>query len=223
MKLQFVFPQHPSPRETHRGAGAVRRTNGDLQIFRPVLPPRLSPQELRRYGVRGTTLQPLVLGNTACSAPRRLPSSPLFRPRSTRDPSRCHRKRYAPNRGKWLPKTAKTRNCDALTAQSNPTNSTPLAQDYAHTEQESLHAIGRWLTRAYRLALWPMRSLLPWSLDKSRSLRNAIRSEPRNICRRRRARWVLRPEIVVRVPSARSEHPALHIGARPRNGPDSGA
>jgi hypothetical protein len=56
----------------------------DDESFYRLLPPRLSPQKLRRYGARGTTLQPLLLGNMACSAPRRLPSSPLFRSRSTR-------------------------------------------------------------------------------------------------------------------------------------------
>src|SRR5580700_4629673 len=48
-KPQFGSPQHPKSRETHRGAGAVRHSNRGAQIFQPVLPPRLLPQELQRY------------------------------------------------------------------------------------------------------------------------------------------------------------------------------
>jgi hypothetical protein len=46
MKPQFGPRRRRWLRETRRGAGAVRHTNGDLQIFRPVIPPRLSPESL---------------------------------------------------------------------------------------------------------------------------------------------------------------------------------
>src|SRR5258708_38009387 len=45
-KPQFGSRQHQWPRETHRGAGAIRHRKRAAQIFQPVLPPRLSPQEL---------------------------------------------------------------------------------------------------------------------------------------------------------------------------------
>src|SRR5215831_1179267 len=40
---------YQGPRETRHGAGAVRRTNSGFQIFQRALPPRLLPQEPRRY------------------------------------------------------------------------------------------------------------------------------------------------------------------------------
>src|SRR6516164_8270755 len=48
-KLQFGSPQRRQSLETHHGVGAVRHTIRALQIFRPLFPPRLLPQELPRY------------------------------------------------------------------------------------------------------------------------------------------------------------------------------
>src|SRR5215471_1497823 len=56
-----------------------------IRMFRPVLGPRLSLQQLLRYKKRGKKLRPLARDNTAPTVSHRLPSSPLFRPRSTRD------------------------------------------------------------------------------------------------------------------------------------------
>ena len=101
------------------------------QIFQPLLPPRLLPQELQRYDPLDVKLQPLVSGNMAGPAPHRLPESLLFRARSTEYLPLCHRKRCAPSRGEWLLELANTQNCDAWRVQSNPTPSDPLQQDYA--------------------------------------------------------------------------------------------
>ena len=49
MKPQFAPRRHLQSRETHRGAGAVRKRKTAAQIFQPVLPPLLLPQELLRY------------------------------------------------------------------------------------------------------------------------------------------------------------------------------
>ena len=99
---------------------------------------RLLPQELRRYDPQGAKLQPLVPGNMARPASRRLPASPLFRPRSTRYLQLCHRKRCAPNREECLLQPANVQNSDALTVQSNPMPSVPLQQDYAQSGRETL-------------------------------------------------------------------------------------
>jgi hypothetical protein len=64
--------------------------------------------------------------------------------------------------------------------------------------------------RAYRSALWLVRSLLPWSLEKRRSLLNAIRLRPRNIHRQRSAKLPVRLEIV-RLLSARPEEPSARL------------
>jgi hypothetical protein len=73
MKLQFGFPQHRSPRETHRGAGAVRHSNCGAKIFQPLLAPHLLPQELQRYDPLDVMLQPLIPGSMA--RPRTVPAA----------------------------------------------------------------------------------------------------------------------------------------------------
>src|SRR5215469_5887344 len=107
MKPQFGSHLHPYPRETHHEAGTVRRTTSALQTFRPVLPPPLSPQELRRYDPRGAKLQPLVLDNTERSGSIRSLASRLFRHQSRTCPQLCHLKRCAPSREESLLQLAK--------------------------------------------------------------------------------------------------------------------
>ena len=126
-----------SRRETHREAGAVRHSTGVLQIFRRILPPRLSPQELWRYGARGAGLQPLVRENMAPPVLFRMPASPQFRPQSTKCLPLCHRKRSAPSREKSLLRPAKMQNSDALTVQSNLMHSVSRQQDYPQSARET--------------------------------------------------------------------------------------
>src|SRR5277367_6679234 len=178
MKPQFGSPQHQWPREIRREGGVVRHTKSALQISRRVLPPRLSPQELREYDLQGTRLQPLALGIVTSSAPSRSPESPLFRSRSTRCLQLCHLKRCAPNRGKRLRRPAKVQNSDALTVQSNPLPSIPLQQDYAQSVRATRYAIVPRLIRSYHLAPLLARWLPPSSLGKRRTLRDATRTWP---------------------------------------------
>src|SRR5208282_5764872 len=49
---------HQEPRETHREAGAVGKTRGAAQIFRPMLAPRFLPLALWRYDPRDIMLRP---------------------------------------------------------------------------------------------------------------------------------------------------------------------
>src|SRR5271166_5122808 len=164
-------------------------------------------------------LQPLVPGNMAGPTPHRLPESLLFRARSTEYLPRRHRKRRAPNRGKWLLALANTQNCDALTAQSNPMPSGSLQQDYVHLPRVPLPKLAPWLMRSYHLAPLLVRSLRPGSLGKRRSLRNATRTWPQSTGRRRLAYGSLLHK-TGRPPSARSEHRASRILARTRNRPN---
>src|SRR5258707_3170483 len=98
----WVSSRHRSPRETHRGAVAVRHSTSALQIFRPLLLPRVSLQELRRYDPHGVKLRPSVLAKMARPVSNRLPENLLFRARSTEYLPRCHRKHCAPDRAKWI-------------------------------------------------------------------------------------------------------------------------
>src|SRR5215472_17360839 len=84
MKLQFGAPQFPKWRGTPRAGGAVRHTNGDLLIFRPVFRLRLSPQELLTYDALGAKLQPLMLEKMAAQGSRRLLDSRVSGPGCTR-------------------------------------------------------------------------------------------------------------------------------------------
>ena len=131
---------------------------------------------------------------------------------------RCHRKRCAPNREECILQPAKTQNCDALTAQSSPMPSVPLQQDYADSDRETLHNIEPRLMRAYHLAPSLARSLLPWSLGKRRSLRNATRIAPHSTDKQT-AGAVMSSTETVHPPSARSEYHASRIVVRPRNRP----
>src|SRR5262249_27674945 len=131
-KPQFAPHQNREPPETHRGACAVRHTNGDLRIFRRVLRLRLSPQELRGCGLRGKELPTLVRDNMGLAVPHQLPPSPLFRLRSTRGLPRCLLRRCAPNRAKRFLKPANAENFDVLTARSIRTSSVPLRKDAVH-------------------------------------------------------------------------------------------
>src|SRR5208283_813160 len=58
-------------------------TNCPAQIFLPVLPPPLLPQELQRYDPLDIMLQPFVPGALAGPAPYRLAEGLLFHARST--------------------------------------------------------------------------------------------------------------------------------------------
>src|SRR5260370_1078737 len=218
MKPQFASPQHPKSRETHRGAGAVWHSNNAAQIFQPVLPPRLLPQELQRCDPLDVMLQPFVPDDMAGPAPNRLPESLLFPARSTECLPRCYRKRCAPNRGEWLLALANAQNCDAWRVQSNPTPSGPLQQDYAHLLRDPLPNLTPRLTRAYPSAPLLVRSLRPVSLGKRRSLRDATRKTPYSTNSRRPAYRRL-PDETGRLPSARSEHHAPRIVERTRNHP----
>src|ERR1700752_384337 len=149
MKSQFGFLQHPKPRETRRGAFAVRHTSSQFQSFRPVLPLPLLPQELARYDQPSTKLQPLVLENMEDRRSSRLPDNPLFLVRSTEYLPRCHRKRCAPNRAQWLIQSGNTQDCDAWRVQLNPTQSGPLQQDYAQSKRDSLPNLAQGLMRSY--------------------------------------------------------------------------
>src|SRR5208282_1959977 len=157
-----------------------------------------------------------------CPAPHRLPDSLLFPARSTEYLPRCHRKRCAPSRGKWLRELANAQNCDVCRVQANPTPSVPLQQDYAQNEREPQPNLARKLMRSHHLAPLLVRSLLPSSLGKRRSLPDATRTRPHILDSRRLAYSTL-PQKTVRFPSARSEQHAPRIFARPRNCPKSRA
>src|SRR3984957_18609964 len=219
MKPQFVSRRRPKPQETYREAGAFRTTRCDAQIFQPVLPPRLLPQELQRNDPQGTGLRPLVPGNMARLAPNLLPDSLLFPARSTEYLQRCHRKRCAPNRAKWLHSLANAQNCDAWRVQSIPTPSGPLQQDYAHIGRDPLPKRAPWLMRAYPSVPSLERSLHPSSLGKRRSLRDSTRIRPNSKDSRQLAFGGL-PHKTGRLSNARSEHHALRIVARIQNHPD---
>src|ERR1700722_16150110 len=159
MKPQFVSRRRPRLQETYREAGAFRTTRCDAQIFQPVLPPRLLPQELPRHNPQGTGLRPLVPGNMARPAPNLLPDSLLFPARSTEYLQLCRRKRCAPNRAKWLRSLANAQNCDAWRVQSIPTPSGPLQQYHAQIGGEPQPNSARRLMRSYHLAALLVRSL----------------------------------------------------------------
>src|SRR6516165_9540637 len=144
-----------------------------LQIFQPVLAPRLLPQELQRYDPLSAKLQPLVLGGTAQLGSCRWPDSLLFPARSTECLSRCHRKRCVPNPGKCLPDAANAQNSDAWRVQSDPMSSGPLQQDYAQTSREPLPNSAPGLMRSYHSASLLVRSLGPWFHGKKGSRQNA--------------------------------------------------
>src|SRR6516165_8368667 len=126
-----------------------------------MFPPRLSPRELRKYGARGARLQPLGRDNMAPPESRRWRPSPLFRPLSTRDLLRGHRKRCAPSREESLLQPEKTQNFDALRVQSNPMPSAPLQQDYAQSGRASQRKVVLGPIRAYHSAPWLTTSLGP--------------------------------------------------------------
>src|SRR6266481_3502825 len=136
MKSQFWSPERPEPLETHRGAGAVRRTTSALQISRLMLPPALLPQELRRYDPLGVKLQLLVLTTLAYPRLSRLPDNPLFLVQSTKCLRLCRRKRCEPSREERLLQGAKTQNCNALTIHLNSKSSVPLRQDFVQSERD---------------------------------------------------------------------------------------
>src|ERR1700730_8878112 len=152
MKPQFRSRLHPWPRETHRGAGAIRHSTSALQTVRPVCPPLVMLQELPRYDPQGARLQPLVLAKMAYPALNRLPDSLVFRPRSTRCLQLYHPKRCAPNRGVWLLQPETAQNCDGWRVQSNPMPSGPLQQSHAHTARDWQPNLARRLKRSYYLA-----------------------------------------------------------------------
>src|SRR5215469_11150925 len=77
--------------------------------------------------------------------PSQLPDSLVFRPRSTKCLGLCHRRRFAPNRVKSLPKPAKRQNSDALTILLNPMPSVPLQRDCARIGRETLQNEARQL------------------------------------------------------------------------------
>src|SRR5271166_4465849 len=149
-RLNFMY-SHLRNRtlETHHGVGAVRQTNNGFQIFRPVRPPPELPREIRRCDPLGARLQPLVPVKKACPILRRLPDSLRFRPRSTKYPPRCYRRRYAPNRGERLLFAGRVQNSDALIVQKDPKPSVPLQQDHPRSGRESRHATRRWLVPAF--------------------------------------------------------------------------
>src|SRR4029077_6997004 len=195
--------QRWQPLETHRGAGAVRQTNNGFQIFRPVRRPPELPREIRRCDPLGARLQPLVPVKKACPILRRLHDSLRLRPRSTKYPPRCYRRRYAPNRGERLLFAGKVQNSDELIVQKDPMPSVPLQRDYAQSGLANRHAIVRGLKPAYYSAPLLVRSLPPWSAGKRRSLRNANPVGPQRTDNRPRAK-PRRPETVV-FPCAISE------------------
>src|SRR5258708_33838456 len=118
-------------------------------------------------------LLPLVPEKMAQPGAPRLPESPLFRPRSTRCLQRSRRKCCAPSRGEPLLEAANAQSDDALTVQSTSMPSVPLLQDYPRSRRKPLHAIVPRLVRAYHSSLWLVRSLLPRSFGKRRSLPEA--------------------------------------------------
>src|SRR3984893_17809187 len=148
----------------------------------------------------------------------RLSYSHVFRPRSTRCPQLCRRKRCAPHHGKYLPSLANVQSRDAWIVQSIPTPSGPLQKDYAQSYRASLPSVAPGLTRSYHSAPLLVRSLPPCSLCRRRSLRDATRIAPHGTDSRRPAYRGL-PEEILRLPSARSEHRASRIVARTRNHP----
>src|ERR1700722_8024505 len=111
-------------------------------------------------------------------APNRLPDSLLFRARSTEYLPRYHRKRCAPNLGKWLLSLENAKNCNAWRVLANPTSSDPLQHDYAHSKREPLPNLAPWPMRSYPSAPLLLRSLGPCSLGKRRFLRGATRTWP---------------------------------------------
>src|SRR5580704_13953873 len=175
MKPQFGSPQNRQPRETHRGTAAVRRRNSVAQIFQPLFPPRLLPQELRRYDPQDVTLRLFVPGKLACPALHRLPEDLLFPPRSPKYLLRSHRTRCAPNLGEWLIQSRNTRGCNAWRVPLNPTPSVPPQLDYAQGKRETLPNLVPGLMRSYHLALLLVRSFPPWSLGKKLSFHDATR------------------------------------------------
>src|ERR1700751_4608858 len=97
-----------------------------------------------------------------------------------------------------------------------------LQEHYAQNNRELLSNIMPRLTRAYHSTPSPVRLILPWSLGKRRSPRNAIRIEQHGTSKRQVARRPLRTE-TVRLLSARSERHASCVAARSRNRPNSRA
>ena len=193
------------PRETPRGADTARQTTSALQIFRPVLLPRLLSQELPRCDPLGAKVSAFSARKYGTqSTPPLEPEVFRFRPRSVEYLHRCHRKRYAPNRGEWLLPLADVQNSPALTVQSNPMPSVPLPQDYAQCDREPPQNIVLRLIRAYHSVPLPVRSLLQSPRDKRKCRQSATRKGPHGTDKRSRAHRALRPE-GLRRPNARFE------------------
>jgi hypothetical protein len=55
-KPRFGARPHPEPQETHHEAGAIRHTNGDLQILRSLSPPDLEDEKFDRKEAVGIDL-----------------------------------------------------------------------------------------------------------------------------------------------------------------------
>src|SRR5258708_39760478 len=109
-------------------------------------------------------------------------------------------------------------NSDELTVQSTWMPSVPPLQDYPRSTRKPLHAIMPRLIPPYHSCLLLVRSLLPRSFWKRRSLQNATwlvlhSTEHRKGKRRHLGLGTLR------VPSARSVRHASRIGALTRTRP----
>src|SRR6516165_11523979 len=95
----------------------------------------------------------------------------------------------------------------------------PLQLDYAYSNRVTLKGIVLKPVRAYRSPLWLTRSLLPSSLGRSPSLRNASLILRHSIDNRRRRIRSPPPETAL-PPSARFEGHSSRICVRPENRPN---
>src|SRR5580704_4254298 len=149
MKPQFGSRPHPKSRETHRGAGTVRRATSAPPIFRRAFPLPLLSRELRNYDPQGAKLPPLWRYNMAVPTSIRSLDSHVVPPRCTQGLSLRCRKRSTPSRGKRFLQTAAARNSDALTVQLPPMPSAPPQQDYPLSRRASLQYVAPTPIRAY--------------------------------------------------------------------------
>src|ERR1700739_4733175 len=90
--------------------------NSGSHTFGLLLLPPLLPQELRKYDLQRTELQPLAPENTASQALSRVPDTPLSPVQSMKCLREAHPKRCAPNREVWTLLSAKMGDCGALKA-----------------------------------------------------------------------------------------------------------
>src|SRR5271165_1878185 len=116
MKPQFWSRRHEQPRETQRGACAVRHSTNAPHTFELLLLPPQLHRELRRYDLRRTELQTLAPEKMASQELSRVPYNLLSPVQCTKFLRPSHPKRCAPNREVWTLLSAKMGDCGALKA-----------------------------------------------------------------------------------------------------------